>query len=160
SATTIRATARTPSPWIPPPTACSSRSWPGRAARRCSASCDRAGCRLSATALWQNRSFVLLFIAQVISLLGSGATTIGLALLACQVAGATSATIVVGNALMLRIVAFLLFSQPAGVLADRIDRKAILVTSDIVRAVLLGLLPFVTTIWHVYLLIFTTNAVT
>lgn len=28
--------------------------------------------------LWRNRSFVLLFTAQVVSLLGSGATTIGL----------------------------------------------------------------------------------
>ena len=110
--------------------------------------------------IWRNRSFALLFAAQVISLLGSGATTIGLALLAFQMAGSASATIVVGNALMLRILAFLLFSQPAGILADRVNRKVILVTSDLVRALLLASLSFVTTIWHVYLLIFATNAVT
>jgi NRE family putative nickel resistance protein-like MFS transporter len=56
-----------------------------------------------APGLWRNRSFVVLFAAQVISLVGSGATTIGLALFAYQLAGASSATIVVGNALTLRI---------------------------------------------------------
>jgi NRE family putative nickel resistance protein-like MFS transporter len=110
--------------------------------------------------MWRNRNFVFLFASQVISLIGSGATTIGLALFAYQMAGPSSATIVVGNALTLRIVAFLLFSQPAGVLADRVNRKAILVASDVVRAVLLGLLPFVTTVWQIYALIFVINAVT
>lgn len=42
--------------------------------------------------LWQNRSFVLLFGAHVVSLLGSGTTTIGLALFAYKMAGADSAT--------------------------------------------------------------------
>jgi NRE family putative nickel resistance protein-like MFS transporter len=37
--------------------------------------------------LWHNRDFVLLFGAQVISLLGSGVTTVALALLAAEVAG-------------------------------------------------------------------------
>lgn len=110
--------------------------------------------------LWRNRSFVLLFAAQVISLVGSGATTIGLALLAYQMAGTGSATVIVGNALTLRIVAFLLFSQPAGVLADRVDRKTILVLADVSRAALLALLAFATTVWHIYSLIFLINAVT
>jgi NRE family putative nickel resistance protein-like MFS transporter len=110
--------------------------------------------------LWKNHSFVLLFSAQVISLLGSGATTIGLALFAYQLAGSHESTVVVGNALTLRIFAFLLFSQPAGVLADRVNRKAVLIGADLLRAGLLALLPFVTTIWHVYALIFTINAAT
>ncbi len=110
--------------------------------------------------LWQNRTFVLLFGAQVVSLVGSGATTIGLALFAYRLAGAASATLVVGTALTLRIVAFLLFSQPAGVLADRTNRKRILIAADVLRAGLLGLLPFASTIWHVYVMIFLINAVT
>jgi MFS family permease len=73
--------------------------------------------------LWKNRSFVRLFAAQVISLLGSGATTVGLALFAHRLTGGPSATAVIGNALTLRIVAFMIFSQPAGVLADRVNRK-------------------------------------
>jgi MFS transporter, NRE family, putaive nickel resistance protein len=110
--------------------------------------------------LWRNRSFRLLFGAQVISLLGSGATTIGLALFARRLVGDASATAVLGNALTLRIVAFLLCSQPAGVLADRVNRKALLIASDVIRAGLLLLVPFATSAGHIYLLIFAINAVT
>ena len=110
--------------------------------------------------LLRNRNFSLLFGAQVISLTGSGVTTVGLALFAYQLTGGQSATAVIGNALTLRILAFLLFSQPAGVFADRFDRKRILITSDLIRFALLGLFPFVTAVWQIYLLIFVINAVT
>ena len=85
------------------------------------------------TPLWRNRNFIMLFAAQIISLLGSGVTTVGLALFAYQLTGGSSATAVIGNALMLRIAAFLLFSQPAGVIADRVSRKQILIAADLLR---------------------------
>lgn len=110
--------------------------------------------------LWRNRAFNLLFGAQIISLLGSGVTTVGLALFAYQLTGGASATAVIGNALMLRILAFLLFSQPAGVIADRVSRKRILIIADLIRFGLLALFPFITTVWQVYALIFAINAVT
>src|SRR5215207_2735346 len=113
-----------------------------------------------ATPLWRNRDFRLLFGAQLISLLGSGVTTVGLALFAYQLTGGASATAVIGNALTLRILAFLLFSQPAGVIADRASRKKILIAADVLRFGLLALFPFVTTVWQVYALIFAINAVT
>jgi hypothetical protein len=47
------------------------------------------------------------------SLTGSGVTTVGLALFAYQLTGGASATAVIGNVLTLRILAFLLFSQPS-----------------------------------------------
>src|SRR5215475_14944007 len=97
--------------------------------------------------LWRNHDFRLLFGAQIISLLGSGVTTVGLALFAYQLTGGASATAVIGNALMLRIFAFLLFSQPAGVIADRVSKKKILITADVVRFGLLALFPFVTEVW-------------
>lgn len=115
---------------------------------------------MSATGLWHSRSFVALFSAQVISLLGSGVTTIGLSLFVYQLAGASAATVVIGQALMLRILAFLLFSQPAGILADRFNRKYILITADLARFALLSLFPFLTQTWHIYILIFAINAVT
>src|SRR3989475_6517204 len=96
------------------------------------------------SSLWKNRDFRLLFSAQVISLTGSGVTTVGLALFAYQLTGGPSAAAVVGNALMLRILAFLLFSQPAGVLADRWDRRKMLVAADVIRCALLALFPFIT----------------
>ncbi len=114
----------------------------------------------SATPLWRNRDFRFLFAAQIISLLGSGVTTVGLALFAYQLTGGESATAVIGYALTLRILAFLLFSQPAGVLADRFNRKKILIAADLARFALLALFPFVTTVWQIYALIFAINAVT
>lgn len=101
-----------------------------------------------------------LFSAQIISLAGSGVTTIGLALFAYQMVGGASAAAVIGNALMLRILAFLLFSQLAGVLADRFNRKAMLITADVIRFALLAMFPFVTEIWQIYLMIFLINAAT
>lgn len=115
---------------------------------------------MNALSLWRNRSFLALFTAQVISLLGSGVTTIGLTLFVYQLAGSSTATIVIGQALMLRILAFLLFSQPAGILADRVNRKRILIAADVGRFVLLSLFPFITATWQVYAMIFTINALT
>ena len=110
--------------------------------------------------LASNRDFRLLFSAQVISLTGSGVTTVGLALFAYQLVGGDSAAIVIGNALMLRILAFLLFSQPAGILADRLNRKHILIAADLVRFVLVAMFPFIQYAWQIYVLIFLINAAT
>jgi NRE family putative nickel resistance protein-like MFS transporter len=118
------------------------------------------GLHVTPESIWKNRPFVRLFLAQLVSLTGSGVTTVGLALFAHGLAGGPSAAIIVGNALMLRIVAFLVFSQPAGVLADRIDRRKMLVAADLARFGLLALFPFITTAGQVYALIFGINAVT
>lgn len=115
---------------------------------------------LFASPLARNRDFRLLFSAQVISLIGSGVTTVGLALFAHQMVGGGSAAVVIGNALMLRILAFLLFSQPAGVLADRVNRKRMLILADVVRFGLLALFPFIESVWQVYVMIFLINAAT
>ncbi len=112
------------------------------------------------TELWRNRNYIFLFSAQIVSLLGSGVTTVGLALFAYQLAGGESATAVIGNALFLRILAFLIFSQPAGIIADRFNRKYILIAADVLRFGLLALFPFITEVWQVYALIFLINAVT
>lgn len=109
--------------------------------------------------LFANRDFVRLFTAQLASLLGSGVTSVALAAFAYRLAG-TNATVVVGTALTLRILAFVLVSPVAGVLADRVDRKRMLVMADLLRFALLGVFPFITQVWQVYGLIFLVNAVT
>lgn len=113
-----------------------------------------------AFSLWQNRNYVFLFASQIVSLLGSGVTTVALAIFAYQLTGGESATAIIGNALFLRILAFLLFSQFAGVLADRVSKKKILIVTDVVRFGLLALFPFITEVWQIYVLIFAINAVT
>ena len=115
---------------------------------------------MTGVSLWRNRTFVLLFAAQLISLLGSGVTTIGLTLFVYQLAGGATAAVVIGQALMLRILAFLLFSQPAGILADAMNRKYILIAADLGRFALLSLFPFITATWQVYAMIFSINALT
>jgi NRE family putative nickel resistance protein-like MFS transporter len=104
--------------------------------------------------LWRNRGFVALFSAQAISLAGSGVTTVALALLVHRMVGAGAATTILGQALMLRIVAFLLFSQPAGLLADRVNRKALLIASDLIRFVLIALFRSITAVWQVCVAVF------
>lgn len=109
--------------------------------------------------LGQNRDFVRLFGAQLTSLLGSGVTSVALAAFAYQLSG-RNATVVVGTALTLRILAFVLFAPAAGILADRIDRRRLLIGADIARVALMAVFPFITAVWQVYLLIFLLNAVT
>jgi MFS transporter, NRE family, putaive nickel resistance protein len=115
--------------------------------------------RLATDSLRGNRDFVRLFGAQLTSVLGSGVTSVALAAFAYELAG-SNATVVIGMALTLRIVAFVTVSPIAGVLADRVDRKRILVAADLVRVLLMGAFPFITAVWHVYVLIFLLNAVT
>lgn len=110
--------------------------------------------------LARNRNFRLLFASQVISLTGSGVTTVGLALFAHQLVGGESAAAVIGNALMLRILAFLMFSQPAGILADQIHRKTLLIFADLFRFGLMALFPLIQNVWQVYTMIFLINTAT
>ncbi|MEA5504542.1 MFS transporter [Halotia wernerae UHCC 0503] len=104
----------------------------------------------------RNPVFARLYAAQTTNLLGDALTWVGLALLAFELAGDNSA-VVLAFALTLRITAFVLLSPLAGALADRVDRKSILVATHCVRMVLVSLLPFVTQVWQVYALIFALN---
>ncbi|WP_242478878.1 MFS transporter [Hymenobacter lapidiphilus] len=83
----------------------------------------------------------------------------GLALLAFELGGNDLAQIL-AFALTLRVTAFVLLSPLAGVLADRLNRKTILVVANVVRMGVIALLPFVTEVWQVYTLMFVVNAFT
>jgi MFS family permease len=98
-----------------------------------------------------------LYLAQLSALTGTGVMTVGLALLAYQLAG-ENAGAVLGMALSLRIVAFVLISPLFGAYAHLLPRRRVLVALDLVRAATVLLLPFVDAVWHVYALIFVINA--
>lgn len=104
----------------------------------------------------RNPVFARLYAAQTTSLLGDALTWLGLALLAFEIAGKGSA-VVLSGALTLRVTAFVLLSPFAGVLADRLDRKTILVTTHLARMGIVSLLPFVDTVWQIYALVFAMN---
>lgn len=98
-----------------------------------------------------------LFAAQVIALLGTGLTSVALALLAYELADG-GAGAVLGTALALKMVAYVVIAPIVGGFAHRLPRKRLLIGLDVGRAGFVICLPFVTEIWHVYLLIFLLNA--
>src|ERR1700712_2363249 len=104
----------------------------------------------------KNRIFSGLYFAESISLLGDAFTWVGLALLSYQF-GKEKSAFILASALTLRVTAFIIFSPFAGVLADRVSRKVILVTTHFIRMAIVACLPFVNQEWQVYALVFSLN---
>lgn len=100
-----------------------------------------------------NRTYRHLFLAQVIALIGTGLATVALGLLAYQLAGGQAGT-VLGTALAIKMAAYVVIAPIVGAFADRLPRRAFLVTTDLARAAVALALPFVTQAWHIYVLIF------
>lgn len=98
-----------------------------------------------------------LYLAQVISLMGTGLASVALALLAWQLAG-DNAGAVLGTALAIKMVAYVFIAPIVGGMAHRLPRKNLLIGLDIARAGLVLCLPLVTEIWQIYLLILLINA--
>ena len=104
-------------------------------------------------AVLSNRTYRHLFAAQVIALIGTGLLTVALGLLAFRLAG-DRAGAVLGTALAIKMVAYVVVAPVAGAFTGRLPRRAFLVATDIVRAAIALMLPFVDQVWQVYVLIF------
>ena len=100
-----------------------------------------------------DRTYRHLFLAQVVALLGTGLATVALGLLAYDLAG-DGAAMVLGTVFAIKMVAYVGIAPVAGAFADRMNRRRLLVTLDLVRGAAALCLPFVTEIWQVYVLIF------
>ena len=100
-----------------------------------------------------DRTYRHLFLAQVVALLGTGLATVALGLLAFDLAG-DGAAMVLGMVFTIKMVAYVAIAPVAGAFADRVPRRAFLVSLDLVRAGVALALPFVTEVWQVYILIF------
>ncbi|MDR7070377.1 MFS family permease [Pseudoxanthomonas japonensis] len=96
--------------------------------------------------------FRKLFAAQVIALLGTGLATVALALLAFDLAG-DQAGQVLGLALTIKMIVYVLLSPVSGAIVPAHRRKIVLVGLDVIRALVVLVLPFVTEIWQIYVLI-------
>ena len=92
--------------------------------------------------LTSNRDFAKLWAAQLVSLLGDWFSTIVIsALVVTHTEGTGYQGIAVSAFLIARMLPPLLMRPLAGVLADRFDRKRLLIVSGLIRAVVvLGLL--------------------
>ena len=82
--------------------------------------------------LWRNREFNLLWISQSMSDLGNAIATLAVPLLVLHLTGSPVQAGLVGTA---GLVTMVLCRLPAGVLVDRVDRRRVMLVSDVVRLV-------------------------
>src|SRR5579884_3586265 len=90
------------------------------------------------TRLRENRDFRLLWGGEALSQLGSQISMVAFPLLVLALTGSAAKAGVVGLAKWLPL---LVMALPAGMLADRFDRKRLMVGSDVIRALLLASIP-------------------
>ena len=102
--------------------------------------------------LFAIRDYRHLFSAQIIALFGTGLATVALGLLAYELAG-PSAGAVLGTALTIKMAMYVVIAPLAAAYVDRLPRRLFLTLLDAVRAVVVLALPFITEIWHIYVLI-------
>ncbi len=103
-------------------------------------------------AILRNRTFAALFAAQIVALLGTGLMSVALGLLAFGLAG-DAAGAVLGTALAIKMLAYVVLSPVMAVLTAALPRKTVMIVADLVRAAVALSLPFISEIWQIYLLI-------
>lgn len=84
-------------------------------------------------------------------------TTVALGLLAYKIAPSNAGAIL-GVVFGLKMIAYVGVAPLAAAYANKFPRKTLLVGLDLTRALIIGALPFVTSIWEVFLLVFVVNA--
>lgn len=104
--------------------------------------------------LLQNRNFVYLWAGQGASFVGDFVSTVALVVLVAELSGSASA---VGGVLLARLLPTLA-SPFCGVLADRFDRRTVLVLCDLLRAALVVGVIFAESLLVVYALVFLMGA--
>jgi MFS family permease len=100
--------------------------------------------------LLKNSRFLRLWIGQGTSFVGDAVSMVALVVLVVEITGSASA---VGGALVARLLPTIA-SPFAGVLADRVDRRVVLVASDLARTVLVLGLVFARDLATIYVLVF------
>lgn len=105
----------------------------------------------------RERTYRHLFLAQVVALVGTGLATVALGLLAYDIAGGDAGR-VLGIALAIKMLAYVLVSPLAAAVVSRWPRKRVLVTLDLVRIAIALALPWVDAVWQIYVLIFVLQA--
>lgn len=98
-----------------------------------------------------------LFAAQVVALAGTGLATVALGLLAYDLAAA-DAGVVLGAVFAVKMVAYVLVAPVASAVLARFPRARVMVSADLVRLAAALLLPFVDSVWQVFVLVFVLQA--
>jgi MFS family permease len=91
-----------------------------------------------APSLWRNRDYLRLWSGQIVSSVGTQASTLAFPLLLLFITRSPAAA---GIAAALRALPYLVLSLPAGALIDRWDRRRVMLLCDSGRALALGSIP-------------------
>ena len=118
---------------------------------------DRPGglSRVRLLAPFRHRDFRLLWGGMCVSLLGDGVFLVAIAWQAYELSNAPTALSLVGIAMTVPTIAFLLIG---GVVSDRIDRRKVMLAADLGRGVLVGVLAVLSLtgaleLWHMVALV-------
>jgi MFS family permease len=118
---------------------------------------DRPGgfSRVNLLAPLRHRDFRLLWAGMTVSLVGDGVFLVAMAWQAYELWNAPAALSILGIGMTIPTIAFLL---PAGVLSDRLDRRLIMLSADVGRAVVIAVLAAlslagVLTFWQLVVLV-------
>lgn len=105
------------------------------------------------SALGAKGSYYHLFAGYALATLATGVAVVALAILAYELTG-DDAGAVIGTALSIKMLAYVIGAPLLTAWLCRLPRGPLMVTLDLVRAGSLLLLPFVTTAWQIYALVF------
>lgn len=113
---------------------------------------------VSPFAVFRNRNFALLWSAQLVSTIGSALTSLAASILVYRMTGSALS---VGLMLMATAAPSIILGLIAGVFVDRLDRKRIMLTADLVRAALVLTIPFLVSanIAYLYVIVLLTSCV-
>jgi MFS family permease len=104
--------------------------------------------------VFRKRDFSLMWTAQLVSTIGSSLTDLAAGILVYNM---TQSALNVGLTLMVTAIPTLLVGLIAGVFVDRFDRKRILLGSDLLRGILVLMIPFAVPalgLWSLYVILF------
>jgi DHA3 family macrolide efflux protein-like MFS transporter len=109
--------------------------------------------------VFRNRDFTALWLGDLISQFGNGITSIAASILVYQ---ETGSALSVGLMLIATSLPGFLFGLIAGVFVDRLDRKRIMLVCEVLRAVIVFLIPVMLPfgIWWLYILVALSATVT
>src|SRR5512137_1078829 len=93
----------------------------------------------SPLAIFRNRGFLLMWTGQLVSSAGSALTALAASILVYRLTGSALS---VGLMMMATALPTLFVGLVAGVFVDRYDRQRIMIAANVIRAVLVGSIPF------------------
>jgi DHA3 family macrolide efflux protein-like MFS transporter len=95
-----------------------------------------------APTVWQNRTFLFVWLGHALSVIGDGFHSVALGLWVLQTTGSGAA---MGTVMAVKVLSSILLGPIAGTVADRVDRRRLMIGMDLIRTVLVGLMAYLLT---------------